>query len=86
MGTQTNLRRVDRQAIHRLIAPFFDLNQKNGSVFIAACCQYVFVGLRRADVCGTCHQRVENLRVSTVEEAVALGRIEHPAALRMKGD
>ncbi len=56
------------ELIHRLADPFFA--EGASRVFVARCCNRVFVGTREATSCATCKQPVANHPCTSVDEAL----------------
>ena len=56
------------EAVTRLSSPFFE---QGGDVWVGRCCHFVYVGVRAADLCGSCKKPVACLKVATPEAARA---------------
>jgi hypothetical protein len=55
-----------------LSKPFFD--QGAESVFMAQCCEKVYVGVEPADLCATCKTKPESYKAASAEEAESVVR------------
>ena len=69
----TMIRPVSSAAIQLLAKPFFDAGAER--VFVALCCDRVFVGVSPAQRCKKCRGTPRNVECGSAEQAAQLGTL-----------